>query len=377
MNTLPNPAELRDRNVRHTDFDALSSRLASIKKGYLSDRYVEMFVEGIKTNLLRIQGRSGSNLSLKRAIRGNFSEQSLHSKFPIINRGTYLRTVAIDTIVSKFVDANQRNNSHCQIISIGAGSDTRAFKWLKSNDQLTYVEADFLDSTKLKASVIVGNQQLSSVVSLTPEQIEQELSESSGELHGKNYHLVPLDLRQIDDIKNFLSSSSCIDPQAPTLIISECVLCYIDSQVTYDIMRVFKSCLQRAAVVLYEPIGLNDSFGKVMVSNLKQRGISLPTLQSFPTIESQQARLMDVVSTDDDKKVTTEHRVFVSDMNFVYDNWVSTTESARISRLELLDELEEWILLSKHYCLAIGTWWPTNIDEPFQEDIAALKWQLC
>lgn len=48
------------------------------------------------------------------------------------------------------------------------------------------------------------------------------------------------------------------------------------------------------------------------------------------------------------------------DINFAHDHWVGKQELARIAKLELLDEMEEWRLLASHYCIAWG--WRTTSD---------------
>jgi [phosphatase 2A protein]-leucine-carboxy methyltransferase len=42
------------------------------------------------------------------------------------------------------------------------------------------------------------------------------------------------------------------------------------------------------------------------------------------------------------------------DISFAHDHWMGKDELRRISRLEMLDEMEEWRLLASHYCLAWG-----------------------
>ena len=43
------------------------------------------------------------------------------------------------------------------------------------------------------------------------------------------------------------------------------------------------------------------------------------------------------------------------DMVQVYNKHLSAFEKARIERLELFDEFEEWVLLQGHYCIAFGS----------------------
>jgi [phosphatase 2A protein]-leucine-carboxy methyltransferase len=75
------------------------------------------------------------------------------------------------------------------------------------------------------------------------------------------------------------------------------------------------------------------------------RGINLKTLSSYPTLSTQIARFRDCgyVSGQD-----------AIDINFAHDFWMGQSELKRISKLELLDELEEWRLLAAHYCISWG-----------------------
>jgi [phosphatase 2A protein]-leucine-carboxy methyltransferase len=97
--------DARDKIIRQTDGDASNSRLSAVALGYLNDEYASCFLQG-----------------------------QTPRRYPLINRGTYVRTSAIDRLVDKFltttIDANTPNDSGvplAQIISLGAGSDTRFF----------------------------------------------------------------------------------------------------------------------------------------------------------------------------------------------------------------------------------------------------------
>lgn len=113
-----------------------------------------------------------------------------------------------------------------------------------------------------------------------------------------------------------------------------------------------------AGVILYEPIGGHDAFGRMMIRNLavessfknytnytKTRGINLKTLSAYPTLQSQTLRLKDCGFESSQDAI---------DINFAHDQWISRDELQRITRLELLDEMEEWRLIASHYCVAWG-----------------------
>ena len=41
-------------------------------------------------------------------------------------------------------------------------------------------------------------------------------------------------------------------------------------------------------------------------------------------------------------------------MNTVYDQRLDKMEKARIEKLEIFDEFEEWVLLQNHYCISVA-----------------------
>jgi [phosphatase 2A protein]-leucine-carboxy methyltransferase len=99
------------------------------------------------------------------------------------------------------------------------------------------------------------------------------------------------------------------------------------------------------AVIIYEPTRPNDAFGRIMVSNLASRGIHLQTLHTFDNLTAQRSRLRD-------SGLTTDQRA--ADIDFIWEQWVSKAETERVARCEMLDEVEEWLLLAGHYCVAWG-----------------------
>lgn len=97
-------------------------------------------------------------------------------------------------------------------------------------------------------------------------------------------------------------------------------------------------------LVVYEPFNPFDSFGEVMVSNLAARGIVLQTLQKYHSLDLQKVRL-------------NRHgfpSAGAADVDFLWENWVSAEEKERVAGLEMVDEVEEWRLLARHYCVVWG-----------------------
>ncbi|CED83439.1 Carboxymethyl transferase [Phaffia rhodozyma] len=288
-----------DEAIRSTDGDAALSRLSAVSQGYLEDPFASFFVRGRPT-------------------------KSQYLRPPLINIGTHARTLGIDELVRSFLSGPAQGGG--QIISLGAGSDTRFWR-LQSDPVLKssihkYIELDFPEITRQKAGFIRKSKALSDP------------------------------LGPIESIKLILSSD-IFDPSKPTLWIAECLLVYLDSVVSERTVEWFpKVCTGWVGGIVYEMFGLDDSFGKVLVSNLKSRQISLLSSHLYPTRSSQPDRFTSNGYSSG---------AGVQDINEIRQIIISTEEKARTSRLECLDEVEEMELLFKHYGISWG--WRVSSEE--------------
>jgi hypothetical protein len=104
-------------------------------------------------------------------------------------------------------------------------------------------------------------------------------------LHSAKYHLLPADLRThpSESIAPLLTSASrgdpILSPDLPTLLLFECVLVYVAPEASEALVQWFVDYFASSSVlgaVVYEMFGLNDSFGTVMVENLKVLPYSIP-----------------------------------------------------------------------------------------------------
>lgn len=89
-----------DAAVRSTDSDAAQARLSAISKGYLSDQFAHHLVP-----------------------RARFATP----RPPLINHGTHVRATALDALVDEWLAAGGVDVKK-QIISVGAGSDSRFWR---------------------------------------------------------------------------------------------------------------------------------------------------------------------------------------------------------------------------------------------------------
>ena len=104
-------------------------------------------------------------------------------------------------------------------------------------------------------------------------------------LHSTKYHLLPADLRAPPavSIAPFLSSVAqggpILSPDLPTLLLFECVLVYIAPEASQTLIQWFVDHFASSSAlgaVVYEMFGLNDSFGAMMVQNLKVAFTPIP-----------------------------------------------------------------------------------------------------
>lgn len=94
-------ADDSDAPIRSTDTDASLARLSAVKKQYLVDPFIKHFVPRAHLQPLRP---------------------------PLINIGTYVRAESIDRLVEGWIRLCSAIGKKCQIVSLGAGSDTRYWR---------------------------------------------------------------------------------------------------------------------------------------------------------------------------------------------------------------------------------------------------------
>lgn len=259
--------------------------------------------------------------------------------------------MAIDRLVNAFLSTDL--DSPKQIISLGAGSDTRYFRIVTKSPgiRLTYHELDFATNTTSKISSIKRTPSLLKAIHthLGPDHIDSLLISSNGDsLYSPTYNVHPLDLRSLATNKPVPKLPN-ISSSTPTLLLSECCLIYLPPAQADAILQTLANHMiaptTPLSLVLYEPIHPHDSFGQVMVSNLAQRGIVLQTLHKYHSLAAQRTRLTEATFVDGQSG---------ADVEWLFQNWLNQEEKDRVGKCEMLDEMEEWVLLGRHYAVCWG-----------------------
>tara|TARA_R110002003_G_scaffold433_15_gene19819 strand:+ start:8193 stop:8996 length:804 start_codon:yes stop_codon:yes gene_type:complete len=251
-----------------------------------------------------------------------------------------------------------------QIVSLGAGTDTRFFRLLDlyPNIRLVYHEIDFPANTVAKIASIQKQSALYRKLLHIPA--------TSTSYYSETYNIHALDLRSLAASSNETARPDLpnLDPTLPTLILSEMCLVYLQpsavQKIVSSLLTHYLQPTTPASIVLYEPILPQDAFGRTMISNLRSRNIHLHTLTAYPELSDQRARLRGYGFVE---------AAEAEDTSYIWRKWISDEEKERVAGLEFLDELEELELLLRHYCIAWA--WRNGESDVFSKafaDVASL-----
>uniref|UniRef100_A0A0K0DXU6 Leucine carboxyl methyltransferase 1 n=1 Tax=Strongyloides stercoralis TaxID=6248 RepID=A0A0K0DXU6_STRER len=287
-----------DYSVQKTNDDATECKFVAVKKKYWDDPFISRFLSHqVDTNLIR--------------------------KDPEILRGYWARVSGIRSLIC-------------------AGFDT-TYWWLKKFTNLkfeSFVEFDFSSVTSKKIRFIrkPGN-------SILTELFNGEINECQhNDLFAGDYKLCGADLRQHDEFISKLEKAK-LNKNAPTLIIAECVLVYMNPEKSEELLKSLSEYFKISSFINYEQVCLNDTFGQVMIQNLNQRGITLDGLSLCDTIQSQVDRF----------KRNGFDKVSIWKMNEVYSKHLPENKRKAIESLEMLDENELLVQLLEHYCIVYAS----------------------
>ena len=290
-----------DKAVQGTNDSSILSKASMAALGYFDDPFLSMFI----------------SRSCRRA--------------PLINIGYYIRAKAIDHTLRTFLKST---NSPCQIVSLGAGFDTSYFRLKKLGmlDDCKFVEVDFPDVARRKRGLIQQNSQLQELLG--------PCTVTDPNLIGKDYSLLGCDLTNLGSFQNLLTEKlPSLD--APTLCFAECVLTYVDYQMSLQLINKINEMFSSCIFVTYEQSYPSDSFAQVMLSH-------------FNKLQSPLQRIHKLNSIDAHTNIFLQNNwdsACGMDMNFFYHNYLDMEEKLRISSIEPFDEYEEWHLKCSHYCV--------------------------
>ncbi|XP_076464646.1 tRNA wybutosine-synthesizing protein 4-like [Babylonia areolata] len=301
----------RETAVQGTNDNSIVSKCSMSAAGYFSDDFLRHFVA--KTT--------------RRA--------------PLINRGYFLRAVCIDQVLRQFL--TKHHGCKKQIVSLGAGFDSAYFR-LKAEGLLldtSFYEIDFPEVTKRKYAIIQSNSTLSGLLNFDG---NEKTPVPPIELSTSDYCLLGVDLTQLNTLEAALRLCGA-DFDSPTLLLSECVMTYMTRRCSSALVKWAGETFQDAFFIMFEQINPDDAFGIFMQNHFHTIGSPLKCITSFPTVESQIKRFLDLGW----------QKCKCHDLNEIYRHCLSAEERARIETLDPFDEYEEFNLKCAHYFLLVAS----------------------
>jgi len=327
-----------DQAIIATADDALIAKHAAVEAGYYQDPYIAAFSRGERRHVQ-----------------------------PLIKRGTHARVCCIDRAITSFVNLiGQRTNgrSDIQVVVLGAGKDTSFFRYQagllmghNSDERPTirWYEVDHISMIQEKATMI----QKSSLLDASAQALDTGCFVVQPARKEGTCFLIGHDLRE--DPGSLLESLSKngLDRRLPTLFISECVQMYLPEPDSQRILQVLVESFQRVYLCCYEPILGSDAFGKVMEKNLIHAGVAGPNccMIQTRTLSQHLSKL----------KAAGFVQAVGCDMWSAYETVITPEQRRRADQCEFLDELEEWMLIMRHYSFIVGSTDSSAIGKRFCE----------
>ena len=251
---------------------------------------------------------------------------------PSLRRGYFMRMMIIEQTIKAFVASYP--DQPIQIVNIGSGLDPVAFRWIKKAD-IHWLDIDLPD-------VIVDK------IKLMREDLELMHSLGSSSVDGFNfystqYKLIDCDIR-IPSL--FQKTLSMLDRNTPTLVIAECVLCYIDTASGNLALSVMRDYFEQMHLAVFEMVGANDMFGSSMIEDLEKLDVFLPGFKKYKTTSQQVDRFKHFFN-----------RVFMSLSSDMYKNWVNFVDQKKMDDNDPISEedLSRYMEIARHYSITIAS----------------------
>lgn len=294
----------KDTAVQGTNDSSVVSKVSAAAQGYFQDEFLQHFV-------CKVARRA-----------------------PLINRGYYVRWRAVDHCVRRFLHITE-NCPKRQILSLGAGFDSLYFRLHADGalDRAAVFEVDFPDVAQRKTALINSNITLRGM-------LDTDLLSPAGPVHvlSGQYRLLGVDVREESQVEETLGAAG-LDWAAPTLILSEVVLTYMETKWSDFLIRWAAKLLPQSLFVMYEQIHPHDPFGRIMQDHFLKLNSTLYALRQYPDTATQRHRFL---------SKGWEHCVCL-DMNEFHLGLISAEEWSRVEALEPFDEYEEWHEKCSHY----------------------------
>jgi O-methyltransferase involved in polyketide biosynthesis len=365
-----------DQPIMATAQDALSAKEAAVHAGYYDDPFVQA-------------------LNFDNTYRGDPNTSRRRRQVePLIKRGTHARVCCMDRAIATFIDLHQqlKKDGTLQVIVLGAGKDTSFFRYitgrlsLNSNSstkdtptttplsppqtKVRWYEVDHEAVLSEKVAAIAnapdvfdakvtqndpGCWKLQSSKINNSNDTDDSTSTSTNGATSSCCYMISHDLRQDPQtlLDKLTSSNNELDPQAPTLFVMECVQMYLPAESSLSLLQALVQCCPDACLCSYEPMLQSDPFGKVMEKNLSEAQVARPDscLVKIRTLGQHLQRL----TLSSGVQLSLFAQATGCDMWSAYNSVMTQEQRQRANQCEFLDEVEEWMLIMRHYCLTVAS----------------------
>ena len=260
---------------------------------------------------------------------------------PLINWGYYLRFKSIEYTFEKAVSDLCTAGKNFQILSIGAGFDTTFFNVSQkfgSHENYHFFEIDLPSNVQRKTILIKRSEKCKNL-------LKRPQFQDQGGIISDNFTLFACDLANQKELQKKLEQLK-FDFKAPTLILSECVITYMEERDSSSLIVFLANVLENAAFFVYEQIRPGDAFGKFMIRHFNKIGSPIKGVHKYFDVGTQCNRYL--ISGWEDSEAVTLAQVMKS---IFKENKGTEKELERVKKLEPFDEFEELYLKSSHYLL--------------------------
>ena len=167
---------------------------------------------------------------------------------PAINRGYLARLLALEVTFEKFLSIPGKFK---QVLSLGAGFDSMYFR-LKNCDiireEINYFEVDYPESVRRKDARIFKSSYLRSFFHK-----RNVIKNDIFVYNDGRFTLVGCDMIQVNELLGKFQLSG-FDPNAETLILTECSTTYIHADQCENLLNMLTNYLKKFAYISYEQI---------------------------------------------------------------------------------------------------------------------------
>lgn len=162
------------------------------------------------------------------------------------------------------------------------------------------------------------------------------------------YHAVGVDLREAAEALlprlDSTAATTSFSRENPTVVYAGCIMQYMPPDTARALVAYIAGAFPRAIFLAYDPLQPGDSFGRTMLSSLRQKNIPRLGIDAAPDGAAMTRCAVDCGMAE------ARFANFYNLSRFHF----SPVEEARVKGLETFDELEEWTEMCEHYGITMG-----------------------